>query len=63
MKIKTGARKLTGNNLKVAWVKFSKISWADFVMTVIAWQRKGTPTSRVANSDQGWTCWLKFVLE
>jgi hypothetical protein len=35
-----GAQKLTGENLKVVWAKFSTLSLAVFVMSIIAWYRQ-----------------------
>jgi hypothetical protein len=34
--LQRGARKLTGENLKVVWAKFSTLSWAVFIMSAIA---------------------------
>ncbi len=39
----SGAQELTGDNLKVAWDKFSTLSWAVFVISVIAWQTQARP--------------------
>jgi hypothetical protein len=40
---KQGAQKLTGENLKVVWAKFSTLSEAVFAMCVIARQSQARP--------------------
>jgi hypothetical protein len=56
-----GARKLTGENLKLVWAEFSTISWAVFEDVHETHVCGHTPTSIVENSAQVLSCQLKFV--
>ncbi len=56
-----GARKLTGENLKVVWAEFSTLSQAILFCMPLHSIYRSMPQLRVVNSAQVSSCQLKFV--
>ncbi len=55
------SRKLIGETQKVVWAKFSTLSWAVFVMSVISMAETSMSTTRLENSAKVLSCQFKFV--